>query len=219
LYVLLTTLTIFMSVSTTTSLSPIQNLLNCFSHYSQSLNPFDIIYSPKNPSFSTILNMKIHNKRFKTATSRKPLAIITPKDGTHVQTTIKCAKINNFQLRIRSGGHDYEGFSYLSDVPYVLIDLLHLNSVDVNLQDETTWVGAGATLGKIYYAISKKNNSLAFPSGVCFSLGAGGHFSGGGYGNLMRKFGLSIDNIIEAMLMSMVISSIESRWEKIFFGL
>ncbi|AES90439.1 berberine bridge enzyme-like 17 [Medicago truncatula] len=200
LFFLLTTLTIFMSVSTTTSLSPIQNLLNCFYHYSQSFNSSDIIYGPKNPSFSTILNMKIHNKRFKTATSPKALAIITPKDDSHVQTTIKCAKINNFQLRIRSGGHDYEGFSYLSDVPYVIIDLLHLNSVEVNLQDETTWVEAGATLGKIYYTISKKNNSLAFPSGVCFSLGAGGHFSGGGYGNLMRKFGLSIDNIIDAKI-------------------
>ena len=118
--------------------------------------------------------MKINNKRFKTATTPKPLAIITPKNGSHVQTTIKCAKINNLQLRIQSGGHNYEDFSYLSDVPFVLFDLLHLNSVDVNLQDETTWVEAGATLGKIYYTISKKNNSIAFPFGVCFSLGAGG---------------------------------------------
>ncbi|PNX78091.1 reticuline oxidase-like protein, partial [Trifolium pratense] len=120
--------------------------------------------------------MKIRNKKFKTPTTPKPQAIITVKDGNHVQTTIKCAKSNNIQIRIRSGGHDYEGFSYVSDVPFVIVDTLHLNSVDVNLQEETAWVGSGATLG------------------------AGGHFSGGGYGNLMRKFGLSIDNIIDATI-------------------
>ncbi|PNX83096.1 reticuline oxidase-like protein, partial [Trifolium pratense] len=144
--------------------------------------------------------MKIQNKRFKTASTPKPLAIITAKDNSHIQATIKCAKSNNIQIRIRSGGHDYEGFSYISDVPFVVLDMFHLNSVDVNLQEETAWVESGATLGKLYYTIAKKNNSLAFPSGVCFTIGAGGHFSGGGFGNLMRKFGLSVDNIIDAKI-------------------
>jgi FAD/FMN-containing dehydrogenase len=188
----LTTLTIVLFVSTTTSQSLIQNFLNCFSQYSQSLN------SPT--SFLAILNKKIHNKRFKTTTTPKPLAIITAKDSSHVQAIIKCAKNNNIQIRIRSGGHDYEGYSYVSDVSFVIIDLFHLNLVDVNLQEESAWVESGATLGKIYYSIAKKNNSLSFPAGVCFSVGAGGHFSGGGYGNLMRKFGLSIDNIIDAKI-------------------
>jgi len=144
--------------------------------------------------------MKIHNKRFKTATTPKPLAIITVNDSSHVQVTVKCAKTNNIQIRIRSGGHDYEGLSYISDVPYVIIDLLYLNSIDVNLEEETAWVESGAILGKIYYTIGMKNNSLAFPSGVCFSVGAGGQLSSAGYGNLMRKFGLSIDNTIDAKI-------------------
>jgi len=188
-----------MSISITTSQSSIQTFLNCFSQTSNS-PIFEVIYTPTNTSFSTILNMKIHNKRFETKTTQKPSAIITAKDASHVQAIVKCAKRNNIQIRIRSGGHDYEGFSYVSDVSFIIIDLLHLNSVDLNLQDETAWVESGATLGKIYYTIAKKNNSLAFPSGVCSSLGAGGHFSGGGYGNLMRKFGLSVDNIIDAKI-------------------
>ncbi|CAL5213444.1 unnamed protein product [Lathyrus oleraceus] len=192
---LLTTLTIVMFISSAISQSPIQNFLNCLSHNSHAS---EVTYTPNNTSFSTILNMKIQNKRFKTATTSKPLAIITAKDASHVQATVKCAKSNNIQIRIRSGGHDYEGYSYVSDVPFVIIDLFNINSVDINLQDETAWVEAGATLGKIYYNIAKKSNSLAFPAGVCFSLGAGGHFSGGGYGNLLRKFGLSVDNIIDA---------------------
>ncbi|CAJ2678413.1 unnamed protein product [Trifolium pratense] len=193
---IITTLTIFMSISTTTSQLSIQNFLNCVSHSPVS----EVIYTPNNITFSTILNMKIQNKRFKTASTPKPLAIITAKDNSHIQATIKCAKSNNIQIRIRSGGHDYEGFSYISDVPFVVLDMFHLNSVDVNLQEETAWVESGATLGKLYYTIAKKNNSLAFPSGVCFTIGAGGHFSGGGFGNLMRKFGLSVDNIIDAKI-------------------
>ncbi|XP_058733889.1 berberine bridge enzyme-like 17 [Vicia villosa] len=192
---LLETLVIVMFISSTISQSSIQNFLNCLSHNSHAS---DVTYTPNNTSFSTILNMKIQNKRFKTATTPKPLAIITTKDASHVQATVICAKSNNIQIRIRSGGHDYEGYSYVSYVPFVIIDLFHLNLVDVNLQEETAWVESGATLGKIYYTIAKKNNSLAFPAGVCFTVGAGGHFSGGGYGNLMRKFGLSVDNIIDA---------------------
>ncbi|KEH30985.1 putative tetrahydroberberine oxidase [Medicago truncatula] len=200
---LLTMLTIVVSITTTTtSQSPIQNFLNCFSHNSQASNfvASEVIYTPNNTSFSAILNVRILNKIFKATTTPKPLAIITAKDVSHVQATIKCAKSNNIQIRIRSGGHDYEGLSYLSDVPFIVLDMFHLNSVDVNLQESTTWVESGATLGKIYYTIGNKNNSFAFPSGVCFTVGAGGHFSGGGYGNLMRKFGLSIDNIIDAKI-------------------
>ncbi|XP_050898461.1 berberine bridge enzyme-like 14 [Lathyrus oleraceus] len=194
---LLKILTIVMTISTTISQSPIQNFIKCFSPNS---TISQVIYTPNKPSFSTILNMKILNKLFKTATTPKPLAIIIPKDASHVQATIKCAKNNSIQIRIRSGGHDSEGYSYVSDVPFVVLDTLHLNSVDVNVQEETTWVESGATLGKIYYTIGKKNNCLAFPAGVCFTVCAGGHFSGGGYGNLMRKYGLSVDNIIDAKI-------------------
>ncbi|KAJ1388094.1 FAD-binding, type 2 [Sesbania bispinosa] len=199
---LLATLTFVLSISQATSKSPIKNFLSCLSYHSLTANnPIsEAIYTPNNTSFSSILNLHIHNKRFKTATTPKPLAIITALHETHVQATVTCAKCNNIQIRIRSGGHDYEGLSYISDIPYVVLDLFHLNSVHVNLRDETAWVEAGATTGKVYYTIAKKSHVHAFPAGVCLSLGTGGHFSGGGYGNLMRKYGLSVDNIIDAKL-------------------
>ncbi|CAI8618132.1 unnamed protein product [Vicia faba] len=195
---LLTALTILMSISTAiSSQSPLQNFLTCFSHNSHASK---VIYTPNNSSFSTILNKKMYNKKFQTPTTSKPLAIIAAKDASHVQATVICAKSNNIQIRIRSGGHDYEGYSYVSDVPFVVIDMFNINSVDIDLKEETAWVGSGATVGKINYNIAKKNSTLAFPSGICFSLGAGGHYSGGGYGNLMRKYGLSVDNIIDAKI-------------------
>ncbi|XP_057444394.1 berberine bridge enzyme-like 17 [Lotus japonicus] len=197
---IVTTLTIVLTISHTTSESLDEKFLSCLSHYSKNLNipVFKAIGTPHNTSFLSILNARVQNNRFKTATTPKPLAIITALQENHVQATIACAKSNNIQIRIRSGGHDYEGLSYVSDVTFVILDMFHFNAVDVNIEDGTTWVQAGATLGKLYYNIAKKSRVHAFPAGVCATVGVGGHFSGGGYGNLMRKYGLSVDNIIDA---------------------
>jgi len=66
------------------------------------------------------------------------------------------------------------------------------------LKEETVWVDSGATIGELYHSIAQKSKIHGFPAGVCPSVGVGGHFSGGGYGNLMRRFGLSVDNILDA---------------------
>ncbi|KAJ6980425.1 berberine bridge enzyme-like 17 [Populus alba x Populus x berolinensis] len=76
--------------------------------------------------------------------------------------------------------------------------MFNLRSIDIDLASETAWVQAGATLGEIYYNIANRSNVHAFPAGVCPTVGAGGHISGGGYGTLMRKYGLSVDNVIDA---------------------
>ncbi|KNA22660.1 hypothetical protein SOVF_031380 [Spinacia oleracea] len=76
--------------------------------------------------------------------------------------------------------------------------MFNLRSIDVDIPSETAFIQAGATLGELYYKIAQKSNIHAFPAGVCFTVGAGGHFSGGGYGNMLRQYGLSIDNIIDA---------------------
>ncbi|KAK7362950.1 hypothetical protein VNO77_05075 [Canavalia gladiata] len=196
-------ITIMLCVSLVTSQSPTEKFLQCLSLHSQSSKPpiSEVIYTPDNTSsFTSILNLHVHNNRFKTETTPKPLAIVTAKNESHAQATVTCAKSNSIQIRIRSGGHDYEGLSYISDIPYVILDLFPLQSVDVDISCGTAWVEAGATLGQIYYSIGKKSKVHAFPAGVCTSLGSGGHFSGGGYGNLMRKYGLSADNIIDARL-------------------
>ncbi|KAK8483922.1 hypothetical protein V6N11_057441 [Hibiscus sabdariffa] len=114
------------------------------------------------------------NRRFLTPQTPKPAAIVAPNSVSDIQATVVCARDSGVQIRIRSGGHDYEGLSYRSN--------------------------AGATLGELYYKIANASNVHAFPSGVCTGLGTGGHFSGGGYGTLMRKYGLSVDNILDAQV-------------------
>ncbi|GMN35864.1 hypothetical protein TIFTF001_042302 [Ficus carica] len=106
------------------------------------------------------------------------------------------------QIRTRSGGHDLEGRSYVSNTGsnYVVIDLRNLSSINVDVKSKSAWVQAGATLGELYYNIAKRSGVLGFPAGDCHSVGVGGQFGGGGYGFLTRKYGIAADNILDAQL-------------------
>jgi len=176
-----------------------ENFLQClysYSHNSTSMSK--VVYTKTNSSYSSILQFTTQNLRFASKTTPKPLVIITPKHISQIQTTIICSQNHGLQIRIRSGGHDFEGRSYVSEDPFVIIDLRNFREITVDVEKRTAWVQSGATLGELYYTISRKSRNLGFPAGACPTVGVGGHFSGGGYGNLVRKFGLAADNIIDA---------------------
>ncbi|WMV15551.1 hypothetical protein MTR67_008936 [Solanum verrucosum] len=122
------------------------------------------------------------------------------KKLANVKVAIHCSKLHDLQIRIRSGGHDYEGLSYISETPFVLIDLRNLRLISIDTENKTAWIQAGATLGEVYYRIAEKSNKLAFVAGACPTVGVGGHLSGGGFSMMSRKFGTAADNIIDAKL-------------------
>ncbi|XP_073129280.1 berberine bridge enzyme-like 8 [Henckelia pumila] len=160
-----------------------------------------VLYTPDNSSYSSVLQTYIRNLRFNESTTPKPRLIITALHVSHIQAAIFCAKAHDFQMKIRSGGHDYEGVSYVSEHPnFFILDMFQLRAINVSIPDESAWVQCGATLGEVYYRIAEKSNVHGFPAGVCPTVGVGGHFGGGGYGNMMRKYGLSVDNIIDAQM-------------------
>ncbi|KAL4271266.1 hypothetical protein GQ457_13G017830 [Hibiscus cannabinus] len=178
--------------------SSVHNFLHCLANKSAPL--LESIYTPTNPSFNLVLRSLIRNRRFLTPQTPKPAAIVAPTSVSQVQATVVCARDNGVQIRIRSGGHDYEGLSYRSNVTFIILDMFNLRSIKVDVGKEVAYVQAGATLGELYYRIANASNVHAFPSGVSTGLGTGGHFSGGGHGTLMRKYGLSVDNIFDAQV-------------------
>ena len=132
----------------------------------------------------------------------KPDFIFTPLDDSQVQAAVVCAKKLGIHMRVRSGGHDYEGLSYVSliEKPFMILDLAKLRAVNVDIARNTAWIQAGATIGEVYYRISEKSAVHGFPAGLCTTLGIGGHITGGAYGSMMRKYGLGADNVLDARI-------------------
>ncbi|KAG5255409.1 berberine bridge enzyme [Salix suchowensis] len=165
-----------------------EDFLQCL--HSQNLNSLSkVVYTPINSSYSYVLHFHY-----------EMAVIVTPLNVAHIQAAITCSQKHGLQIRARSGGHDYEGLSYVAVVPFVIIDLINMRTVTVDVGNKIAWVQAGATLGEVYYRIAEKSRTLAFPAGVCPTVGSGGHISGGGHGMMMRKYGLAADHIIDAKL-------------------
>ncbi|PWA88752.1 cannabidiolic acid synthase-like 1 [Artemisia annua] len=162
----------------------------------------DPVFTQNNTQYLSILQSTIVNLRFSASTTPKPLAIITPLTYAHVQSVVTCSKNFGYRVRIRSGGHDYAGLSYSShdQVPFVVLDLQKLRSINIDSSKKTAWVESGATIGELYYWVSQNNKNLGFPAGICPTLGVGGHLSGGGFGTLVRKYGLAADNVVDARI-------------------
>ncbi|CAH1414786.1 unnamed protein product [Lactuca virosa] len=178
-----------------------EDFISCIKSNSNNVSVSQLTFTSANASFLPIWQVAVQNTRFLKPSTRRPSVIVTPVEETLIQTTLFCAKEHGYELRIRSGGHDYEGLSYTADVPFVMLDFTNMRSIDVDVANSTAWVQAGAVLGEVYYAISQKTDTLYFPAGVCPTVGVGGYMGGAGYGNLLRKYGTAADNVIDARFM------------------
>nr|XP_043608787.1 tetrahydrocannabinolic acid synthase-like [Erigeron canadensis] len=193
----------------------VQSTSNNFTAMSQ------LIFTSVNASFLPIWGARVNNLRFNTSSTPKPSIIVTPDNELQVRTTLLCSKRYGYELRVRCGGHDFEGLSSSADVPFVMLDLNRMRSVDVDVENATAWVQGGAVLGELYYAISNKTDSLYFPAGVCATVGVGGFLSGGGYGNLIRKYGTGGDNVVDVRFMNVngVIQNRKTMGEDLFWAI
>ncbi|KAF5733606.1 putative Reticuline oxidase precursor [Tripterygium wilfordii] len=191
------------SLSSATSVSMQDSFKQCLTVNSNIPIPFSTcFYTPNSSNFTSVLQSSARNLRYLTPSVPKPEFIFEPLQESHIQASVICAKQLGIHLRVRSGGHDYEGLSYASEIesPFIVVDLSRLRSVNVDIEDNSAWVQAGATIGEAYYRISEKSEVHGFPAGLYSSLGIGGHITGGAYSSMMRKYGLGADNVADARL-------------------
>ena len=102
---------------------------------------------------------------------------------------------------VRSGGHCYEDF-VVNNPDGVILDVSMLNGAEAVTGGKGGYrIGPGAALGVIYTELYRKYN-VTVPGGSCYSVAAGGHLSGGGYGLLTRLQGLSVDLLTGADMLT-----------------
>lgn len=119
-------------------------------------------------------------------------------DANQVLQTVQQAVDQNLKITVRGGGHCYENF--VSDNQGgVIIDLSPLNSVYLEPTGDTFCVEGGCTLWNVYTQLYKEYGRT-IPGGSCYSVGAGGHVCGGGYGLLSRLHGLVVDHLFAVEL-------------------
>ncbi|KAI3689064.1 hypothetical protein L2E82_47012 [Cichorium intybus] len=108
-----------------------EDFISCIQSNSANVNSISqLIFTPVHASFLPIWQVAVQNTRFLKPSTPKPSVIVTPVDETLIQTTLYCAKKYDYEIRIRSGGHDFEGLSYTSDVPFVMLDFSNMRSID-----------------------------------------------------------------------------------------
>jgi len=123
---------------------------------------------------------------------RSPALITRCVGVADVISAVRFARGIDFPVAVRSGGHSFPGLS-LCDGGMV-IDLRLMNGVRVDPEARTARAQAGALLGELDR--ETQAFGLAVPSGIVTHTGVAGLTLGGGIGWLMRKYGLTIDQLL-----------------------
>lgn len=97
------------------------------------------------------------------------------------------------RVSVRAGGHCFADLVCNPEVEVVL-DVSQMTAVDYDPRRRAFVVEAGARLSNVYETLFKGWN-VTIPGGICYSVGIGGHISGGGYGLLSRAHGLTVDHL------------------------
>jgi FAD/FMN-containing dehydrogenase len=125
---------------------------------------------------------------------KKPRLIVRCVDIADVISAVRFGRENGLLTAVRGGGHNGPGLGSCNDG--LVIDLSLMQGVRVDPANRTIRAGPGCTQGDMEHASHAFR--LAVPAGIVSTTGIAGLTLGGGHGYLARKYGLTIDNLIEA---------------------
>jgi FAD/FMN-containing dehydrogenase len=125
---------------------------------------------------------------------RRPAVIVRAADATDVSHVVSLARETGLELAVRSGGHSVAGHSVTDGG--IVLDLSAMRTLDIDAERRTAWAQAGLTAGE--YTVAAGAHGLATGFGDTGSVGLGGLTLGGGLGYLVRKYGLTIDDLLAA---------------------
>ncbi|HEY8437816.1 MAG TPA: FAD-binding oxidoreductase [Candidatus Limnocylindrales bacterium] len=128
----------------------------------------------------------------------RPAVIVRVADAADVPAVIAVARESGLELAVRSGGHSNAGHSTVAGG--IVLDVRDLRDLEIDVDGRTAWAGAGLTAGDVSTALAEHDLAVGF--GDTGSVGIGGITLGGGVGYLVRKHGLTIDNLLAVELVT-----------------
>ena len=131
---------------------------------------------------------------FRGGVDKHPALIVRVADAEDVARVIALARESGLELAVRSGGHSSAGHSVTEGG--IVLDLSAMKGIEIDVAGRTAWVETGLTAVELTTALSAHGLAVGF--GDTGSVGIGGITLGGGIGLLTRKFGMTIDSLLAA---------------------
>jgi FAD/FMN-containing dehydrogenase len=131
---------------------------------------------------------------------KRPAAVARVADARDATAVVRYATAQEVPLSVRSGGHGVAGHAVVDGG--IVIDLRALTGLELSPDGDppTAWAGTGLTAGRLSTALAAHGLAVGF--GDTGSVGVGGITLGGGIGYLVRKHGLTIDNLLAAEIVT-----------------
>jgi FAD/FMN-containing dehydrogenase len=129
---------------------------------------------------------------------RHPAVIVKAGGPDDIAVVVRLARETGTELAVRSGGHS--GAGHGTTEGGILLDISDMKAIDIDVAGGTAWAEAGLTAAEFTAAVAAHGLVVGF--GDTGSVGIGGITLGGGVGYLVRKHGLTIDNLIGAEIVT-----------------
>jgi FAD/FMN-containing dehydrogenase len=152
------------------------------------------------------------------AVDRRPRLIARCVGTADVVAAVRFARERNLEIAIRGGGHNVAGTAVCDDG--IVVDLSGMRAVRVDAADRKAWVEGGALWGDVDR--ETQAHGLATTGGIVSHTGVGGLTLGGGVGWLMRRHGLTVDNLLAADIVTAdgeLLHASEARHPDLFWAL